>query len=97
MTLKQMFKKIEAYNEIAHMMGTSKAQIYFADVDEKFGISLGGDHFDDYDAFRKYIKGEYHKEIADLILKSDCWDFDKDFSFEWAGGTAAFTAELVAA
>ena len=97
MTMKELFKKIEAYNEIAKIMGTDKAQIYFADVDPKFGTSLGGEHFDDFVAFRKYVRGEYHKEIADKILKADCWDFDQDFTFEWAGGTATYTAELTAA
>lgn len=95
MTMRELFKKIDAYNEIAHMMGTDKARIYFYDISD--GISLGGERFDDYGIFRKYVKSEYQKEIADKILKADCWDFDKDFTFEWAGGTATFSAELTAA
>ena len=97
MTMKELFKKIEAYNEIAKIMGTDKAQIYFADVDPKFGTSLGGEHFDDFVTFRKYAMKVLRQTLpgsAALRLRPAA---GQDFTFEWAGGTATYTAELTAA
>ena len=93
MTMKEMFKKIEAYNEIAEMMKTDKAQIYFANVE---GTWSSGEHCKTYREFTKYVRYEYHKEIADKILKADGWEIDGELEIEWRGGIARYSAELTA-
>ena len=95
MTMKELFKKVEGYNEIAQIIGTYKAEIELFEKDN--GITLGHEHFDSYEMFRKYIKAEYVKEVADKLIKADCWMFDEEITFDWAGGTANFIVELVTA
>lgn len=93
MTMKEMFKKVETYNEIAEMMRTDKAYICFADIQ---GTWSHGERFTTYPDFRKYIRSEYHKEIADKILKSEEFEIDGEINFTWSGGDATFSAELTA-
>lgn len=47
MTIKEMFKKIEAYNEVADIMNTSKARLYFEYE------THWGEKKDDFKSFRK--------------------------------------------
>ena len=96
MTLKDLFKKVETYNEIAEMMRTYKAKIYFCDS------FFSGEHFDTFEALRKYARKEYIKDLADRVLKFDGWEFDKGITFEWTDSfgdtmTVTLTAELVCA
>lgn len=95
MTLKEMFKKVEAYNEIAEMMNTRKAKINFYDVE-----IYQGNSFETYDDLRKHIRNEYIKEVAEKVLKSDGWEFDKELTIEWTdyfgSNTSKFSADLVA-
>ena len=95
MTLKEMFKKVETYNEMADLMRTEKARIYFADVTH---ICSFGDHFTGYAEIRKYIRHEYVSEVADKLLKEDGFEFDEYVTIECEDGhRIVFTAELVAA
>lgn len=91
MKMRDIFKKVEAYNEIADMMRTDKAQIYFADV---MGTWSHGEHCKTYREFTKYVKDEYQKEIADKILKLDGWEIDGELEIEWAGGIARYSPQL---
>lgn len=96
MTLKKLFDKVDTYNEIADLMRTQRASIYFTDGNYCFG-----EQFSNYTEFRKYIKKEYIKEVADLILKSEDWEFDKQVKITWKdvfGDTyvSYLTAELTA-
>ena len=84
----ELFKKVEAYNEIAELMMTQKARIYFADTTY---VCCFGEHFTSYSEFRKYIRREYIKEVADQILSGD-WEFDKEVTI----GRSKFEIELVA-
>lgn len=93
MTLKEMFKKVEAYNEIADMMKTDKAQIYFHDCS---GCCSFGEHFTSFKELRKYIKNEYMPEIAEKLLEADNWELDGEVEIEWRGGIDRFGAELTA-
>lgn len=78
MTMKEMFKKVETYNEVAEMMRTDKASVYFYDTN---GSWTSGEHFRTYNDFRKHIRNEYIKEVADLILKADTFEMDSETSF----------------
>lgn len=68
MTLKDMFKKIENYNELAELMHVQKAAIHYY---EDFTSKL----FDNYKEFRKFVKHEHLEEVAAEILASN-FEFD---------------------
>lgn len=76
MKLRELFKKVEAYNELAEIMNTFKAHIWFAD--KTFSTSAFGYPFATYAGFRKYIRCEYIKEVADAILSSDDWQINNE-------------------
>jgi len=97
MTIKEMFKKVETYNEVAELMRETKAKIYFASGNYHYS----GESFTDYNSFRKWIKKEYIKEVAEIILKDDSWEFDGERELTWtdffgAEHTMNYVAELVA-
>ena len=101
MTLKKLFEKVNAYNEIAEMMNTRKAQIYFYSRETEFKLVTFGEHFKTYEDLRKYVRKEYIKEMADFVLKSDDWDLDKEVISEYTDvmgwhQSTTFCAELVA-
>ena len=101
MTMKKLFEKLEVYNEVAEMMNTRKAHIYFTNCDPKYPIIRFGEAVSYYDEFRKYVRKELLKETADFILKSDGWEFDEDVTFTrhdsyFGDETICFCAELCA-
>lgn len=78
MTIKEMIKKVEAYNEVANVMGTEKAVLKF-----EYGFGWGKE-VEDLASFKKYMKDEFIKEMVDAIMNFKEYEFDKDFeiSFE---------------
>lgn len=93
MTLKKLFDKVDTYNEVAELMMARKARIYFSDS------YFSGEHFSDFSSLRKFIRAEYVGELANMILKSDTWEFGKEIEFAWTdnfGDTheTTVTAEL---
>ena len=94
MTMKELFKKVDTYNEVAELMRTDKAEICFTYA------FLSYEKFTNYNDFRKFIRRELVKEQADVILKSDAFEFDKDVEYKWTDsfGTTwdcTYCAELV--
>lgn len=89
MKIKKLFEKVETYNEVAELMHTNKAQIAFIDghISERF-TSFGD--------FRKYIRREYIKCVADAILNSDAWSFEEGVEVYHDGWTHIYSAELIA-
>jgi hypothetical protein len=79
MKIKELFKKLEGYNELAELMNTEKAHIWFGD--KLCTVITNGDSFTDFSKFRKYVRKEYFKEVADFILNSDGWEFNQEVSF----------------
>ena len=97
MTLREMFKKVEAYNEIAALMRTEEAKINLVECDGCYF----GETFSDYKSLTRYVKTEFIKELADLVLKCDQYEFDKEVNFRWTDifgdvHDVTFAAELVA-
>jgi len=88
MKMKDMFKKIETYNEIAEIMLTQKAKIMFG---EKWCYET----FNSYNEFKKYVRNEYIKEVADMILNSEDWEIDDEVEIVWSDGTSKFFSEIV--
>lgn len=84
MTIKEAFKKLETYNELATLMNESKKAIWFADVLAQ-GL-YNGETFTDWADFRKYVRREYIKDVADKILESDSWTFNGEWETESVTG-----------
>lgn len=76
MTAKELFKKVETYNEVAEIMQVQKARIYFT-----YGF-CSGEHFRTFADFRKYVRAEFFKDVADMILKCDEWEDQKNVEME---------------
>ena len=93
MKMKDMFKKVEAYNEIAELMHTSKAKIQFGE-----GL-FSSERFENYSDFKKYVRHEYIKEVAEEILNAEEWEIDGELEIKFGEGmfssTSKFFAELV--
>lgn len=73
MKIKEAFKKLDTYNELAELMNGDKMHVYFAEVTSGIGF---GESFKSFADFRKYIRNEYFKEIADRILDDDGWELN---------------------
>lgn len=97
MKLREVFNKIESYNEIAEMMGTDKAQIVLVDYYDNVGFTSVEGHFKTYKELRKFAKSEYQTEVADKLLKATDWEINGEpISFQWAAGACNFGIELAA-
>lgn len=93
MKIRDMFRKVEAYNEIAELMGTTKARIYFADM---IGVCSIGEHFSSYSELSKYVRHEFYPAVARMVLEFDGWEMDKEHEFEFDGRTLTFAVQLTA-
>lgn len=93
MTMRELFKKVEAYNEMAVLMNADKAAISFAQIDN--GISFGSERYNNFADFRKLVKRDYMPEVAQKILTAKDCAFDSEFKFDWRGGVAKFAVALV--
>ena len=103
MTLKQIFKKVENYNELATMMGNKTARIYFHEVfirdpEERAKIDKKrrylfefGETFESYKVLEKFIRCEYDAELAEEFIKSKDWEIGKINKFH---KTVEMMAEL---
>ena len=79
MTIKEMLKKVEIYNEVADNFGTEKAELwvnigYYGSVSVK-----------DYRSFKDYLNRTYIKTVAGAILCYSEYEFDKEYIFEVPG------------
>lgn len=92
MKIKELFKKVEAYNEVAELMHTNKAKIQFGEV-------FYSERFEHYSDFCKYVKREYIKEVAEKILNADNVEFDSEIVIEYGtdiiAGSSKFSIDLV--
>ena len=92
MTLKEMFKKIEGYNQIAEIMGTDK--IYLG-----FNINASDERFTNLKDLKKWVNEEFIEELASVVLNFDQYEFDTDrameFTYRWPIGTKASDTVIV--
>ena len=93
MKIRDLFKKVEVYNEVSEIMLTTKAEISFH---QSF---FSSERFDNYEDFRRYIRREYVTKTADEILKSDKWEFNEDneaeIEIEFEGEKSKYFVYLV--
>ena len=80
MTIKEMLKKVEAYNEVAEMLGTEKAVLRV--IFDGFGLS---EEVKDAKSFKSFVKETYIPEIASVVLKCEDYEFHKNHVFEVEG------------
>ncbi len=71
MKIKEAFKKIETCNEIMELTGEDRYAIWFGDI--ICDPITDGRKFASYEEFRKYVRKEYFKDVADAILGADDW------------------------
>ena len=71
MTIREYFKKMDAYNEVAKMLNQRQCQVCI-EVDHGYSY-----HFDTYKDFVKALRFDHGKERCDAILKQNyeaVWD-----------------------
>lgn len=76
MTIKEMLKKIENYNEMAEIVGGEKLELRMV---FEYGLS---DEVKSYKEFSKYIRDEFIDEIAKPILEYKGYEFHKEYVIE---------------
>jgi hypothetical protein len=71
MTIKEAFKKIDVYNEVANAIGSNSLRIY---------ITIGkfdGEYFETFKDFKNYLKENYIDEAVDTILNYTQYEFNE--------------------
>ena len=77
MTIKEMFRKIETYNDIAKLVGTDQIKITIT-VDTFYIESF--QYFAD---FRKWLKKEWISEMGEAFLKYADFEFNAEHLIEY--------------
>lgn len=87
MTIKEMFKKVEAYNEVAELIGSNKAVLEIT-LDVHFS-----EKFSTYKEFKAYIKREWIDELAKAVEGYDKYEYETPLFFPYTDkfGTHFFT------
>lgn len=76
MTLKEMFKKIATFNEIATVLGEDRVQLQLSD--HVVGVRLASFTESAYKDMAKAVKDEYITEAAEKILNYKEFEWDRD-------------------
>ena len=83
MTIKEMLKKVEGYNEIAQRMTASPAvNLVFMDEDSQICHAWTRTTVTDYRTFANFIRRNYIPEVAGAILLYDGYEFDQAHAVE---------------
>ena len=73
MTIKEAYGKVATYNEVAEAAGTDSIEIA-VNIGDFLQTTIRAA---DYAGFRKAIRREYIKQMADAILSYDGYEFGK--------------------
>ena len=84
MKIKEAFKKLEIYNELAQAAEEGKKAIYFSET--LADCIWDGESFTDFSTFRKHVRKEYLKAVGDQILDSDAWEFNREITVDSVTG-----------
>lgn len=77
MRMKDLFAKVDTYNEIAGILDIGyHAEICF--VFDKDSIT-----FNDFREFKQYFQREVIDEVTDFVLHSDKFDFNVPVDYSW--------------
>ena len=77
MTIKEMIKKIDNYNEVADAIGGMKMELRFTE-----GYSLSR-KVNDYKSFKKYLKAIYINEAVTAIINYNEYEFNKQIELNF--------------
>ena len=80
MTIKQLFKKVEAYNEIARKIGAHEIEVKVS-----FDY-FWSENFSTFKSFKKYLDKEIAEEMAEMLLASKDFEIDGKTVIEWEDG-----------
>lgn len=92
MTLKEMMKKFEAYNEVRKAIGHKEETIVFKNEFVSYD-------FHTWKEAKATIEREYIDECAKVILASDAFEFESEFALQyqnWEGQTKDINIEIYA-
>lgn len=78
MTMRELFKKVETYNEVAQMIDIPyQAKLIFSIDDGREHSIVDRKSYSTYKEFRRYFKQEIIDEITNFVLNSDDFDLGK--------------------
>lgn len=78
MTLKEMIKKINTYNEIAYVMGTDKVVLEISIFEVGCNCCLWNVMTTEFKDIKKAITDEFVNDFANALLTYTDYEFDKD-------------------
>ena len=91
MKAREIFKKVENYNEVAKVLGDKGARVLFRDE-----VSINS--FTEWDDFKKFIRNEYIKPVPDILLSFNGFESDKEvclsYRSDWDDEDRNFTCSL---
>lgn len=94
MTIKEMVQKVNAYNEVANVIGETPRAFRITESIKDSSATLFTFTSIDYSKVRKIIKNVYIDEVVDYLLSNDSFDFAGDFSFD-SKDDSVFTFDIV--
>ena len=80
MTIKEMIKKIDGFNEVSRHLDKTVAVLEFVD-----SMPLRSEQVKDYKEFARFIRKTYISEVADAILSYKDYEFEKPYEIAVAG------------
>lgn len=84
MTLRELFVKIKAYNEVAEIIGEDKMAIEISEYAENSTCRLWSKECTEYKEMRRAILNTYVDYMAKALITFDGFEFDRDFEIEGA-------------
>lgn len=94
MTIKEMIQKVNAYNEVANVIGETPRAFRITESIKDSTATLFTFTSNDFSKIRKIIKNVYIDEAVDYLLSNDSFDFAGDFTFEF-NDESVFTFDIV--
>lgn len=89
MTIKEMLKKVEGYNEVTQYLTIDPASLVFEDTVGTY--TANREYMTTYKTFTKFINDNYFDEIADAILSFTGYEFGEAHTFDTGRMTATVT------
>lgn len=77
MTLKEMFAKVDTYNEVAAIVNGQKMEIAIT-----FGL-YENESFKDYKSWKKYAKENYAEDLMNAIISCKDFEFGKTYGMTY--------------
>lgn len=79
MTIKEMLKKVEAYNEVSSHLNYNRAVLCFKDGD---GHTFVRAEIEDYRTFTNFLRRTYVPEVVETIKTWNGYKFDEPYTVD---------------